>query len=169
MRDEMAVLMKFEHDNVVKHIESYEDSLYMFIVMEALPNSCDLQSIYLHKLKSWDYHSPLFDETTVRCIIKSIFDGLSHIHSMGVTHRDLKPENILIDNDKKALKIIDFGLAKETSSALEKNGSFEYLAPEIFYTNGNPDAYAPPVDVWAAGLICYQLIAGYNLMHYENP
>jgi len=112
MKDEIAIMTKFNHDNVIKYIESYEDDRYMFIVMEAMTSSSELQDVFEAKKKGWDRRSPLFDESTVRWIIKAIFSGLSHIHRMGVTHRDLKPQNILIDDEKKALKIIDFGTAK---------------------------------------------------------
>ena len=42
MKDEIAIMTKFDHVNVVKHLESYEDKQFMFIVMEALTDSCEL-------------------------------------------------------------------------------------------------------------------------------
>lgn len=158
IKDEIGIMTKTNHENVVKYIESYEDDRFLWIVMEALIPSLKLQDVYTAKLKEWDRRSPLFDESTVRWIMKSILAGLNHIHEMGVTHRDLNLENILlVDDDIKTLKIIDFGISinsREAHETAKTIGNIGYLAPEIFCSEGNLDAYAPPVDVWAAGLIC---------------
>ena len=45
MKDEIAIMTRFDHPHVIKHIESYEDQRYMFIVMEALTNSHELYEI----------------------------------------------------------------------------------------------------------------------------
>ena len=69
------------------------------------------------------------------------------------------------------LKIIDFGLSKMNAEAHEPGlmiGTVDYIAPEVFITKGDPRSYAPPCDIWAAGLICYQLIAGVNPLKRNN-
>ena len=103
----------------------------------------------------------------VKWIMKAITSGLAHIHANGVVHRDLKLENVLIDEDKKVIKIIDFGLSKKTAQSHESGlliGTMDYIAPEIFYKRGSPNAYAPPCDMWALGLIGYKLFSGINPM-----
>lgn len=49
--------------------------------------------------------------------MRKILVGLNYIHMMGICHRDLKPENCLLtdDSEQADLKIIDFGMAKETT------------------------------------------------------
>ena len=92
-------------------------------------------------------------------IMESIFEAINHIHAMGICHRDLKPENILFVNkdDDNSLKLIDFGLGKDTKNSKEQKnyvGSPQYVAPEIL--NGGFDIKC---DVWSAGVIMYSLLS----------
>ena len=86
--------------------------------------------------------------------------GLQAAHEAGVVHRDLKPANIMISagpEDEQAL-IMDFGISASTSenTAGVIAGTLEYMAPE--QATGQPvDA---PADVYAFGLILYQMLAG---------
>jgi hypothetical protein len=43
--DEISILGKFDHVNIVKHIESYEDERYIYIVMENLSSSVELKEL----------------------------------------------------------------------------------------------------------------------------
>ena len=179
MQDEISIMTRFDHDHVIKHIESYEDERYVFMIMEALLDSVELNDVIKNKIRERDasgrdkYADPLFDESTVRWIMYALCSGCNHIHANGIVHRDLKPQNILIDDTTKMLKIIDFGLAKKTKGDHEAGlliGTLDFIAPEIFQTRGDPRAYAPPCDMWALGIIMYQLFSGRNLFkRYENP
>lgn len=55
--------------------------------------------------------SPIYTDEEVRLYIYKILEGLNHCHSMGIMHRDIKPQNVLIDQKRKILKIVDWGLA----------------------------------------------------------
>jgi serine/threonine protein kinase len=82
--------------------------------------------------------------------------GMKYVHSRNIIHRDLKPGNLLID-DKFRLRICDFGTAvfKEcvTTSVI---GTLGYMAPECLENA----AATPKVDVFAFGLILYELLVG---------
>ena len=172
MQDELNIMTTFDHEHVIKHIESYEDKRYIFIVMEALTDSVELNEVMKNKRfmrnfeeKGKRYNEPLFDEKTVQWIMRALCSGLNHIHSNGVVHRDIKLANILVDSKQEQLKIIDFGMAKKMNSNQEGGlliGTIEYVSPEIFRTRGAPRAYAPPCDMWAVGIIMYQLFTGLN-------
>lgn len=115
-REEVAILAMFDHPNIVKYVESYEDNRYMYIVMEYLEQATELfyviekQKALMVPDKSRNDES-LFPEVEIRRIMHMLMGGLYHIHANSVIHRDLKPENCLIDKDMQ-LRIIDFGLSK---------------------------------------------------------
>ena len=58
-------------------------------------------------------HHGKFSEKDAAEVVRKILEALNHLHSIGIVHRDLKPDNVMIDKNKE-LKIIDFGLSKDT-------------------------------------------------------
>lgn len=100
-----------------------------------------------------------FNPRTVKAMLVDLLRGLDAIHSAGITHRDLKLENVLLGDDGR-LKITDFGLAVPAVAGLQGFvGSFQYAPPEL---EENKDAvYSYVVDVWALGVMAFELAAGY--------
>ncbi|KAJ8369947.1 hypothetical protein SKAU_G00099750 [Synaphobranchus kaupii] len=89
-----------------------------------------------------------------------ILRGLKYIHSAGIIHRDLKPNNLAV-NENCELKILDFGLARQTES--EMTGYVVtrwYRAPEVIF---NWMHYSQTVDVWSAACILAEMITGHVL------
>ncbi|CAD8096170.1 unnamed protein product [Paramecium sonneborni] len=88
--------------------------------------------------------------------------GVSQLHELGFFHRDLKPENFVYinkPNNEKIVKLIDFGLVKETSNKLMSTsciGSTCYIAPEVL-ANTNT-FYDKSVDIWSLGVIWYEML-----------
>src|SRR5262245_42158253 len=81
-----------------------------------------------------------------------------YLHDHGIVHRDLKPGNIFIENG--TVKVGDYGLCKFMSGTQggrhsQSVGTVHYMAPEI--SNGN---YNKQVDVYAAGVILYEMLTG---------
>jgi tetratricopeptide (TPR) repeat protein len=94
-------------------------------------------------------------------LARQIASGLAAAHRAGIVHRDLKPANIMVDAHEHAL-LMDFGIARSTSAASIHTapgsvmGTLDYMAPE--QARGAPaDERA---DVYAFGLILYELVAG---------
>jgi serine/threonine protein kinase len=84
---------------------------------------------------------------------------MKYVHSQGIIHRDLKPANILLDADCRGL-ICDFGASRWTSDEdfpSPHEGTFAYAAPEQWEPKRR---YTPKVDVFAFGLIAYEIITG---------
>src|SRR5262249_4352942 len=104
-----------------------------------------------------------------RELLGPICDGLEAAHAQGVVHRDLKPANILV-NDKRTVKIIDFGLAKPsplagmTATGLIM-GSPEYMAPEQI-RGREVDART---DLYALGAVAYHAVTGVPPFRGDSP
>ncbi|XXX79606.1 serine/threonine-protein kinase [Sorangium sp. So ce134] len=96
--------------------------------------------------------------------------ALRSVHDAGLVHRDLKPANLFLarvdGEDEDMLKLIDFGIAKETATKLvseasttgEVMGSPHYMSPEQLRAERDIDARS---DLWAMGVILFRMVTGY--------
>lgn len=109
-------------------------------------------------------------QTSVRrqlSLVADICDAVQYAHQRGVVHRDLKPANIIVTQDGKP-KIVDFGIARITEGDIAANtlqtmtgqliGTLPYMSPEQI--SGNPAQVDSRTDVYALGVILYQLLSG---------
>jgi serine/threonine protein kinase len=100
-----------------------------------------------------------FQEHDIVSVMAQLLEALQHAHEQGVWHRDIKPANLIVMNSGR-VKIADFGIAKVDTSQLTQTGlvmgSPGYMAPEQ-YTGGAVDWRA---DLFAAGVVMYQLLTG---------
>jgi serine/threonine protein kinase len=106
----------------------------------------------------------------VRSIISQLGDALDYAHSRGVVHRDVKPSNVLMDERGNAL-LSDFGIAKlvEGTQHFTQTGGIvgtpAYMAPE----QGLGLKVDRRCDIYALGIILYQLVTGRVPFEAETP
>ncbi|MEQ1504442.1 MAG: serine/threonine-protein kinase, partial [Myxococcota bacterium] len=108
-------------------------------------------------------------------IARQMLEGVAEAHEHGLVHRDLKPSNVMLtstDGVRLGVKVVDFGLSKLARSDGETltrtnffAGSPLYLAPELI-KNKVVDARS---DVYALGVIFYQLLSGQNPLQGDDP
>ena len=100
-------------------------------------------------------------------LLADVCDAVAHAHERGVVHRDLKPSNILVDEGGRP-RVLDFGIARVldpdvTSATLQTApgqviGTLQYMSPE--QAGGRSDPITPRSDVFALGVLAYQLLTG---------
>jgi eukaryotic-like serine/threonine-protein kinase len=106
-------------------------------------------------------------------IARGVLGALGHAHGLGMVHRDVKPANIIL-TQSGAVKLLDFGLAKDTSAEPGAEpltqagmvfGTPGYLSPE--QASGKPiDARS---DLYAAGVVLFEMVCGRRLFPREDP
>ncbi|KAI9194165.1 hypothetical protein LWI28_003669 [Acer negundo] len=158
MAREILILRRLDHPNVVK--------------LEGLVTSRMSCSLYLvfkymeHDLAGLAASPTIkFTEPQVKCYMHQLLSGLEHCHNRNVLHRDIKGSNLLIDNDG-VLTIADFGLASffdpnHKQPMTSRVVTLWYRPPELLL--GATD-YGVGVDLWSAGCILAELLAGKPIM-----
>jgi len=160
LQAEVEVMEKLDHPNVITLYETIWDSQKssLNLVIEMASNGTLRGLLRRSSLKN-HYGDPILSEEEPHVITTQLFDALVHVHERGICHGDIKQENCLFDRNG-CLKLADFGLAsfcEEYTSGLEAmQGTTIYMAPELF-----AGSYGKGIDVWAAGILTYSLVAGY--------
>jgi serine/threonine-protein kinase len=109
-------------------------------------------------------------------VLRQVLLALGEAHDLGIIHRDLKPENIILEPLRRGgdfVKVVDFGLAKlradtQTPSVTSPGivcGTPDYMAPE----QGRGDVLDGRSDLYAVGVILFQLLTGRLPFRAENP
>ncbi|GMH13798.1 hypothetical protein Nepgr_015639 [Nepenthes gracilis] len=148
---EIRTMKLLNHPNIVRIHEVIASKTKIYIVMEHVSGG---------QLSDKLSYAKRLSESEARKYFQQLIDAVEYCHCRGVYHRDLKPQNLLLDS-KGNLKISDFGL-----SALQKPGTLlstacgspSYVAPELLRNKGYEGATA---DVWACGVILFELLAGH--------
>jgi serine/threonine protein kinase len=144
---------KLNHPNIVTIYDVDEDKATgtPFIVMEYLEGTS------LQEMLAQGMLLPLKD---VNDIIIQIADALNYAHNQNVIHRDIKSGNIMLLTGLKS-KIMDFGIARMSTSDLTKSGQFmgtpNYMSPEQIDGKTAVDGRS---DLFSLGVIYYLLLTG---------
>ncbi len=138
------------HDKLVEQEDS-EGNVRRCLLMEYI----DGHNLRKH-ITDRDLTVPQMTELCIR-----LCHGLDFLHQNGIVHRDIKPENFLFSRDLKQVKIVDFGLAKSTSSwrtrwIRERGGTRRYMSPEQL-SKKPLDARS---DIFSFGITLYELFTG---------
>ena len=145
----MRKIINNPHPNIVSCYDVIDDIDHVYIVMEF----CD------HDLSRCS--GKRYTEDVIVYYFTQLIHGIKYLNDNKIVHRDIKPKNILLTNDKKELKLCDFGLAKDMNNIHRSSticGSPLYMAPEFFKDTD----YDETVDIWSVGIILFEFMFGIN-------
>jgi predicted ATPase len=160
---EFRVLAQLDHPRIVQaHSYGYfQDSPYL--VLELLSGHTLSQELAAGSLP----------RERQLLIAQQICEALDYLHGRCIVHRDLKPGNLMLlspDNGVQ-IKLMDFGLARNEDASLQLTqegmalGTMAYIAPE--QAQGFPVDFR--ADLYALGIIMYEMAAGRPPFVHENP
>lgn len=151
---EIAILKKLDHINIVKLVEVLddpaEDNLHMvFELMRKGP------------VMEVPTDQPLSEEQA-RQYFRDVILGIEYLHYQKIVHRDIKPSNLLLGDDGH-VKIADFGVSNqfEGNDALLSGtaGTPAFMAPETL-SDQRKSFSGKALDVWAMGVTLYCFVFG---------
>lgn len=150
------------HPNIVTIYDINEIENTPYIAMELL------EGVSLDRLMKSEY-KPSLSEILDWCV--QLADALEYAHQRGIIHRDIKPSNIVLSNDKKTVKITDFGIAHFDETDVTQHtqlgevlGTPQYMSPEQVLGK-QADARS---DLFSVGVILYQLLTGQKPFHADT-
>lgn len=164
--NEIDVISRLEHPNVVKMKECFVEGPNVYVIMELLTGGDLLENLA---------DMGVYREQEALLIFRQILEAMKYMHENGVVHCDVKMENILLysPGEIEHIKIIDFGMAIKAGAkwqvAAESTimGTPLYMAPEV--VKGTRDAFMPPSDMWSCGVLLHILLTGEPPIFEETP
>ena len=149
--NEIKIHERIIHPNIIRMYNHYEDEKNIFCFLEIV-NGVTLYS----KVKGG-----LSEREAFQLFIQ-VAKSIKFCHDNKIIHRDIKLENFLLDPQTNILKLCDFGWAAELTDEQPLRaticGTTDYMAPEMI----KEKAYDYSVDIWAMGILLYELLHGYS-------
>lgn len=157
LTNEIDILCRMDHPNVVRAYEIYTETDYLHLIMELCEGG--------------DLSARTYTEEDACNIMVKLLRAIAYCHSQhNVCHRDLKMENILWEEKGKGSegepKLIDFGISRRFMSGesmRERVGTVYTMAPEVLSGSAKEKS-----DLWSLGCITYHLITGSPAFEAES-
>ncbi len=159
-RNEADAIATLAHVNIVRIHDIVEAEGTTFIVMELIAGP-SVEAVLAS--------AGLFSPARAASIVCQTAQALVAAHAAGVVHRDLKPPNLMLDPGG-TVKVMDFGIAKVTGSALRTQagirlGTPYYMSPE--QAQGRPvDARS---DLYSLSVVLFELLTGQPPFQGDDP
>ena len=142
---------RLSHPNIVSIFDAGEEHDLAYIAMEFIKG---------HDLTRHCKADALLPVPDVLRLIADAADALDYAHASGVIHRDIKPANMMLVESSRAVKLMDFGIARLTDSNKTKTGmvlgSPSYMSPEQL-AGKRVDGRS---DLFSLGVTLFQLLTG---------
>jgi len=158
-KNELRLAHKITHRNVARLYEFHRNGETLFVSMEFVEGE---------SLRAYLNRSGKLDVERGLPIARQIVAGLGEAHRQSIVHRDLKPENIMMTSSGE-IKVMDFGISRSYAAGATSTGAIigtpAYMAPE----QAEGRATDQRTDVYAFGLILYEMFTGKAAFTGETP
>ena len=158
--NEARAVSRLKHPNVVPVFEADEHEGQSYLVFEYVEGPT------LHELRRKHPAMPAREAVT---LLLGVLDALAAAHDIGIVHRDLKPSNILLGKESGSggrPRVMDFGIAARVAQGDGRIvGTPGYMSPEA----ARGEQPHPAMDVFSAGVLLGELLAGAPLMRESDP
>jgi serine/threonine-protein kinase len=160
------------HANVVRGLEASSADGRAYVALELVPGE-DLRRI-IAPSPSHAEPTPsraVLPRTRAVEIVIAACDAAAHLHAHGWIHGDINPSNLVVDpsggphSNADRVVLIDLGIARPIGEAGTPRGTHAYMAPEQV----RGEAWIPATDVFALGVVLWELLAGERLFHRGPP
>ena len=158
---EIAMAAQFQHPHIIPLLSAGQAGAYLYYTMPLVDGESLRERI--------DRERPMAIADITR-ILSEVASALDYAHAGKMIHRDIKPENVMFYHGHAV--VLDFGIGKALSEALEQNPAFPrfkttahkplgtamYMAPEQIRAEPDLDHRA---DLYALGVVAYEMITGH--------
>jgi len=156
------------HPNVVHASEAGEVAGRPYLAMELVAGE-DLRRIVAPSPTRGDPTPAraMLPRARAIAIVAAACDGVAHLHAHGYVHGDVNPSNLLVEAKPSGDRVVlvDLGVARAIGEAGTVRGTHAYMAPE--QVKGG--TWTPATDVFALGVVLWELIAAQRLFHRGSP
>ncbi|KAI7842591.1 hypothetical protein COHA_003695 [Chlorella ohadii] len=161
---EIRLHSQLRHPHIIQLYAAFEDDNYVFMVTEFAAGG----DLYEDLKRAGGQHR---ERVVAGDLLPPFMSALAYMHARSVVHRDIKPENILLTADR-SVKVADFGLSINWGEErpVTRAGTLDYMSPEVLLCpeKSRPEenkekvelGYTDAVDVWAVGILAYELLVG---------
>ncbi|NVB81775.1 MAG: serine/threonine protein kinase, partial [Kofleriaceae bacterium] len=162
------------HPNVVHAFEAGDVAGRPYVALELVPGE-DLRRLVAPPATKQNATPAqvILPRGRALAIVTAACDGAAHLHEHGWVHGDVCPGNLVVaienDSDRRRgldrIVLVDLGVARAAGEAGAVRGTHAYMAPEQV----RGEAWTPATDVFALGVVLWELIAGASLFHRGPP
>ena len=156
------------HPNVVHAYEAGDVAGRPYLALELIDGE-DVRRIVAPPATPGDPSPPraMLPRARALAIVGLACDAAEHLHANGWVHGDINPSNLVVDAKPSGDRVVlvDLGVSRAIGEAGAVRGTHAYMAPEQIHGR----AWTPATDVFALGVVLWELITGARLFHRGPP